>query len=323
MGRLAVALTAGLIGWTQAGTASGGEPEGFQRLTSHRPPSIDHPEFVPASQARIPDNAWVIGVWIDGETRAYSQDLLNGFEVVNDRSKYFDFSVIWSPVANAAVVFERRYKNLTLRFESTGGVVNGSPVLRDKETRSYWSLMSGEAIAGPMRGTKLKQLPMEQRWQWSDWKANHPETRVLAVGKVTHWYTGAYDEYFSSANGYDGLTTQDDRLPTKAPIYAFRLAAVAHAIPHEAIEGGRVFDVEGSTVFVFRPAGSPPFKSSVGFAGAGFESVDGVWTETQSGRRFSPAKEMFEGARCPHALEGFDTFWYAWSLNNPKTVVVR
>ena len=319
MTKLGVLAVAGLIGWTRWAAASGGEPEGFKRLAPGTRVSIDRPSFVPAAKANIPDNAWVLGVLLDGEARAYSIDLLNGFEVVNDRSKYVDFVVVWSPMANTAVVFERTYRTLTLRFESSGGVINGSPVLRDKETKSYWSVMSGEAIAGPLKGTKLRQLPFGQRLLWRDWIALHPKTMVLAVGDTTHWYTGAYFDYFASDRGFGGLSAQDRRLATKAPVYAFRLHAGAHAVPHDVIEGGRTFNVEGSTVFLYREPRSAPFKSTVAFTGTEFQRLKGVWVEMKSRCTFVPKRGAFEGERCPRPLEGFDTFWYAWSLANPKT----
>src|SRR5688500_8319376 len=320
--RLAVIAVAGLISQARWAAAAGGEPEGFKRLAPYKRAAIDKPTFVAAADAKIPDHAWVMGVQLVDETRAYSLDLLNGFEVVNDKSKYVDFIVVWSPMANTAVVYERKYRNLTLRFEASGGMVNGSPILRDKETRSYWSLMSGEAVSGPLKGTKLKQLPIGQRVLWREWFAAHPETRVLSVAGTTHWYSGAYHGYFASDGGFAGLAAEDRRLATKAPVFAFRLHVGAQAVPHEAIEGGRVFEIEGSTVFFYREPKSAPFKSTVAFAGTRFKQVKGVWFETRSKCRFSPSKGIFEGVHCPRLLEGFDTFWYSWSLNNPKTALL-
>lgn len=53
------------------------------------------PEFVSAGEAEIPDDAWVLGVEIDGEARAYGLDLLNRHEVVNDRVGEKDFAAVW------------------------------------------------------------------------------------------------------------------------------------------------------------------------------------------------------------------------------------
>jgi hypothetical protein len=49
----------------------------------------------------------------------------------------------------------------------------------DRETRSLWSHITGEAVAGPLQGTKLTMLPAIHT-TWGLWRANHPDTVVLA-----------------------------------------------------------------------------------------------------------------------------------------------
>ena len=47
-------------------------------------PAITKPQFVSAIEARLDDDAPVIGVTFKGESHAYSLYLLNGHEIVND-----------------------------------------------------------------------------------------------------------------------------------------------------------------------------------------------------------------------------------------------
>lgn len=47
-------------------------------------PAITEPQFVSADKAKLAPDAPVIGVTINGESRAYSLYLLNGHEIVND-----------------------------------------------------------------------------------------------------------------------------------------------------------------------------------------------------------------------------------------------
>ncbi len=58
-------------------------------------PAIFDPEFVPADRADIPDEAWILGVVIDGVARAYSLNLLNEHEIVNDRVGDLPFAAVW------------------------------------------------------------------------------------------------------------------------------------------------------------------------------------------------------------------------------------
>ena len=48
-----------------------------------------------ADEAEIPDDAWVLGVAVGGEARAYSLNLLNHHEVVNDRIGEHAFAAVW------------------------------------------------------------------------------------------------------------------------------------------------------------------------------------------------------------------------------------
>lgn len=58
-------------------------------------PAIDTPEFVGAGEAEIDDEAWVLGVVIAGQAKAYSLNLLNRHEVVNDRFGDTPVAAVW------------------------------------------------------------------------------------------------------------------------------------------------------------------------------------------------------------------------------------
>jgi hypothetical protein len=58
-------------------------------------PAILDPQFVTAAEAEIPDDAWVLGVVVDGSARAYSLNLLNRHEIVNDRVGNKRFAAVW------------------------------------------------------------------------------------------------------------------------------------------------------------------------------------------------------------------------------------
>ena len=74
----------------------GQEPEDFERLLPRgQIAAISEPTYVPASEANLPPRAWVLGVVIDGQARAYSLDLLNSHEIVNDRIGETNFAAVW------------------------------------------------------------------------------------------------------------------------------------------------------------------------------------------------------------------------------------
>ena len=99
-----VAAACGLALGIGVSTAGAGEdeatadtpPDGVQQILPRGGiPAVFEPTFVSADEAEIDDDAWVLGVVIDGHARAYSLNLLNHHEVVNDRVGDHPFAAVW------------------------------------------------------------------------------------------------------------------------------------------------------------------------------------------------------------------------------------
>ena len=168
-------------------------------------------------------------------------------------------------------MYGRNYDGKDLRFEASGGLLHAALVMRDKETDSFWSIMTGDSIAGDFKGTRLEELPLGEKAQWQDWVALHPRTLVLSVEGREHVRSNPYDSYFGSDSGFRGLEASDARLGTKDPIYSFHLDGKPYAVPFEAFEEGAVFRVGEREVFLYRPRGVAIYYSTLAFQGAAGE----------------------------------------------------
>ena len=81
-----------------ASVAAGKEtlPPGVEQLLPRgRIAAVFEPQFVPAAEAEIAEDAWVLGVVVEGQAKAYSLNLLNRHEVVNDQSGDTEFAAVW------------------------------------------------------------------------------------------------------------------------------------------------------------------------------------------------------------------------------------
>ena len=58
-------------------------------------PAIVNPEYVTANEAQISDSTWVLGVLINGHARAFSLNLLNNHEIVNDKIDTVSYAAVW------------------------------------------------------------------------------------------------------------------------------------------------------------------------------------------------------------------------------------
>jgi hypothetical protein len=220
-------------------------------------------------------------------------------------------------------VYDRTINKKELTFEASGGLINASLVMQDRETDSYWPIMRGSAVEGDLKGTELKELAINKKMKWKDWRRKHPDTLVLSVaGKEDD--EPVYEKYFESDDGFRDTRASDTRLASKQPIFAFRWQGKSYAVPYQTLENGRSWALDQSQVFLYRAAGAQLHDSTSAFLAENpFAKENNEWNSTGNNCVFNADLLEFQGdQKCPQNLSGFDTFWYNWSLNNPDTQIL-
>lgn len=227
-------------------------------------------------------------------------------------------------------MYSRERGEKTYTFEPSGGLLHATLVMQDRETDTYWSILTDEAIHGADKGERLRQLPGSRKTTFGEWKALYPETKVLSVDGKEHVETSPYENYFSSDDGFRGIAATDDRLADKAQIFGFHLGGKAYAVPHSVFDdGGALIEVDGKRLFLYRLKDDSHYQGTVALMlGKDFRlgKDGGNWSlGTPAGReiRFKPEKRSFGApVSVTRPINGFDTFWYQWSLTNPGTEIV-
>ncbi len=163
-------------------------------------PSIDDPKFVAVAEAEdlLPREP-VIGLTVNGESRAYPLRILTWHEIVNDEIGGVPVAVTYCPLCNAAIVFDRRVEGRVLEFGTTGKLRRSDLVMYDRTTESWWQQFLGEAIVGELTGTRLKMLPARLE-SWERFSARHPDG-VVQVPNNPHmrrYGTNPYAGYDSA-----------------------------------------------------------------------------------------------------------------------------
>jgi hypothetical protein len=103
----------------------------------------------------------------------------------------------------------------------------------DRQTSTLWSQLLGEAVEGPLLGTKLEFLPTFQT-TWSDWKEQHPDS--LALQKGYYGNRDPYNSYYASGQtGVIGTTNYDNRLYEKEFIIGVEHEGMAVAFPFSVL----------------------------------------------------------------------------------------
>jgi len=226
-----------------------------------------------------------------------------------------------------AVVYGREYGDQVLSFEPSGALWEASLVMRDRETDSWWSIISGEAVGGDLTGEKLDELPVGEKVRWSEWRRRYPETLVLSVDGQEHDPRNPYAGYFQSDRTFQRIEAKDGRLSAKEPVFAFRLDGAQYAVPHSAIEGGATVVIGDKQLFLYRPAGADVFESTRAYEAEGkekrIEMVESGWVDKKSGLEFTEGAGFSGVVKGVDKLAGFDTFWYNLANIVSDAVVLR
>ena len=218
------------------------------------------------------------------------------------------------------MVYDRTVGDKKLNFEASGALMDASLVMRDRETDSWWSIMTSDAIGGELDGTDLVALPQGEKATWRDWRRRHPDTLVLSVDGAEHIDNNPYDNYFASDSTFRDLEIDDHRLEPKDPIYSFWRAEEPYAVPHTAFTGGEVLEVEGwgeKRLLLYRGK-----KASI------FESTQAWIVPAALVAEIAKTKDLLAlvwagDAAGVEQLTGFDTFWYNWVSVNEDSHLVR
>ncbi len=187
-------------------------------------------------------------------------------------------------------------------------------IMQDRETDSWWSIMTSDAIGGELDGQDLVELPVSRKMTWGAWKKLHPETLILSVEGEEHDDTNHYENYFGSEKTFRDMVVADDRLSAKAPIFTFWLEGKPYAVANQVVEGGKLFRVEGvnGALLFHREPGAPLFASTEAY------HLEDETQDKSTGELLTAARE---GGADP--LEGFDTFWYNWVAVNEDTELLE
>ena len=258
----------------------------------------------------------VIGVELNGESKAYPLGPLTYREMVNDFVGGVPILVTWEPSSYTVLVVDRRVAGKPHTFGNKGALLAGGMTWWDHETGSIWSQPSGRAVGGSLKGTGLDLIAADLV-PWSTWLAHHPDTLVLRP---------------------ETLVLELSELVLSAPGQRFRpdfvigivLGEKAKAYPFTSLsEAGVLNDLLGHTpVAVLADAGTKAvhvFVREVGGTELEFTLEDGRLTDRQTDSTWSPADGMavdgpLQGSRLER-LAYITAFQRAWQGFYPGSEV--
>jgi hypothetical protein len=318
-------------------------------------PPIDEPKFFAAAAVQLAAQEPVISVEVGDETKAYPVRILMWHEIVNDRIGGEPVTVTYCPLCNTSVAFRRPIVDgELLDFGTSGRLFHSNLVMYDRQTGTYWSQATLEAIVGPLAGRRLEFIPA-QIVSWADWRAAHPSGRVLSqdTGFARAYGQNPYQGYDSPQNDDPFLFSgdPDPRLPATEHVLGVEASGRQLAFPYTELARNAVDDrsvaqthLGSQDILVFWKRGTasaldqPKIAASrdVGSATAydprlddrllHFEAGPAGFLDQETGSRWDQFGRAvagpLRGSRL-RALPAVDHLWFSWAAFFPETKVFQ
>jgi len=260
----------------------------------------------------------VIGVAIDGEAKAYPIQFIGYHHQVRDTVGHTPVMVTYCTVCRSGRVYAPVVEGRSETFRLVG-MDHFDAMLEDATTGTWWRQATGEAVAGPLKGKSLPELPAAQT-TLREWLVLHPDSRIMQPDS-------AFMEEYAHMESYDtgigrGKLTGTDTLSWKDKSWVAGLVVrnAAKAYDWNLLKRQRVINdrvgqqpvvlvlaADGKSFFAFeRPAPETEFSlrnDTLFSAGQAWNLTGAALTAT------APLR----------SITAYQEFWHSWSTFHPFT----
>jgi hypothetical protein len=286
--------------------------------------SLDNPKMIAANDANyLLDDDLVFGVEINGDIRAYPLRIMGWHEMFNDTIGGVPVALAYCTLCGAGILFETQVegRDTPLVFGSSGLLYRSNKLMFDRETKSLWNQFTGEPVVGPLVQTDIKlKIRPNTITTWADWKAKHPNTKVLSLetGYARNYGSGVtYQAYFASPDLMFPAVVGDEKLvKRKDYIFGIRDVGAAKAWPIKAFVSQPVINdrVGLKNVVLIGDANTRTVRAYERDQGETFaQSEQGVLISKTSdwvlNEDFLVSKD---GKNKRSRVPGHVAFWFAW-----------
>jgi len=263
-------------------------------------PALLKPKFIAATEAQtehLKDRDRVLGLFLNGQARAYPIKILNWHEIVNDRVGGRAVVVSFCPLCGTGMVFDATIKDRQMTFGVSGLLYQSDVLLYDHQTESLWSQIKSQAVTGKMTGAKLKLLPSSNT-TWGAWRKKHPDSLILSTdtGYRRNYYRDPYEGYYTSPDIMFSVNNRSNLYHPKERVIGIEIGGRTKAYPLSELAKGKpvIKDTVGGVplnIFYDDASQTAVIRDR---KGKDLPSVVGFWFAWYS---FHPDTEIFKGGR--------------------------
>jgi len=286
-------------------------------------PALTNPRLTPAKAASyLNPSDLVFGVAINGDVRAYPLRIMDWHEMFNDVIGGVQVSLAYCTLCGSGILFDTSVEGhaAPFVFGSSGFLYRSNKLMYDSATHSLWNQFTGRPVVGPLSGSGivLKTRPVVIA-SWSDWKARHPDTKVLAqeTGHERDYSPGAaYGPYFASPELMFPTNVDQSKLKQKDFVFALRSSGAEKAWPLKLFEGGAVIN-DRAGILDLVLIGDATTRTVRAYRSEGLTFDKGVRADQvkhgEESWRISEEALVAPTGRTLPRLPGHVAYWFAWS----------
>ncbi len=133
--------------------------------------------FAKENENTVAKEKLVLSVVLNGEAKAYPIQLIGYHHQVRDRIGGEEVMVTYCTVCRTGRVYSPMVNGKTEDFRLVG-MDHFNALFEDATTKSWWRQATGEAVAGPLTGQQLREIPSQQMTLGA-WLEEYPNTAIL------------------------------------------------------------------------------------------------------------------------------------------------
>jgi hypothetical protein len=283
--------------------------------------------FAKGPANKIQSKDLVLGVSIDGVSKAYPIEIIGYHHQVRDTVGNTPVMITYCTVCRTGRVFSPLIAGKDEHFRLVG-MDHFNAMFEDATTRSWWRQVSGEAIAGPLKGKVLTEIPSEQM-RLHAWISQHPETEIMQPDTT-------FNEAYAGLKNYDegkskGDLTRADSLSwkDKSWIVGIQLGMDAQAYDWNELLVKKVLHdkVSGIPLLITMENDSASFhvfkRDTLAFE---FNPSSSTLQDIQTRSTWNLKGQCIEGTLAGKQLpmvQSYQEFWHSWRTFRPQTTTYK
>lgn len=281
--------------------------------------------FANADANRVDRKSLVLGVEINGQARAYPIEVIGYHHQVRDTLGGRPLMITYCTVCRTGRVFEPVVNGAETAFRLVG-MDRFNAMFEDAQTKSWWRQANGQAVAGPLTGAALAEIPSQQMSLLA-WIDRFPHTQILQPDSA---FAEAYKDLVrfdegtinSSLERRDSLSWKD-----KSWVVGISVGRVSRAYDWNDLVALRAINdhVAGLPVLLALEPDSVSFHAW-GRDSLRFRLVNNQLTDENTNSVWNWRGQCVAGALRQAQLPfvpAYQEFWHSWRTFRPDTEIYK